>query len=229
MRMSVKSSLLAVTLIVCVGLIAGAAQATYPSTYLLSGYTVTVGSNSTFYTDLSNIDWGNFHFGNPGSGGISGNATHYGSATLLFTADPGKWFTEVSVGTYGGLFCSAAGGYAWAWNSLSLTGGASYGPVTPDTWYNPYGVARDYGNRDGHQWDNIPVNASSFTVNFWEGLESSGTGAGWAGPSAVVPGYLFFGAALTNAPPPPVPIPSALFLFGSGLAGLVGWRRFRKE
>ena len=32
----------------------------------------------------------------------------------------------------------------------------------------------------------------------------------------------------TYVEPPPVPLPSTLLLLGSGLLGLVGWRRFRK-
>jgi hypothetical protein len=222
MGMPVKCRLLAVALVVCVVLLAGAAQAI--SVHKLGGFTVSeVAGNTTFFTNLGGGDYYRINYWNAPGTKISGDANHAGSASLLFTADPGKWFTTISVGTFGDYGVSSAGGHVWAWNGVQLTNGATYGPIYPPTWY--YGIPggqSSYGNQDGPYWSDISVNAGSFTLIFSEGLESRGTGGDWS--SYVQPKYIWVEAAELS----PVPLPSALLLLGSGLAGLAGWRRFRK-
>ena len=159
-----------------------------------------------------------------------------GNSVLNFTAlnDGGDFF---STSTY---LSSIAGNYILSFDYLGLDSG-------PGTNGNLGGtIGYSYGLPGNHVWlagttlgggiqDDILVDDGTWKHYEISFAASTTTGIhlmleDWSGSGGIVGDAYFDNILLTDANgPSPVPIPASLFLFGSGLAGLIGTKCKRKK
>lgn len=127
----------------------------------------------------------------------------------------------VTGGTTNGL---DLGGWTWLWHGLSVPlGSGAWTPVNCAS----LGIACT-GYADGEavfSWSG--VYGDSYTLNYAATIPP-GDPSGWGGNRY----FLHLEGTVTNIvidPPPPVPVPAAVWLFGSGLAALFGLARRRSK
>lgn len=191
-------------------------------------------SSVTYYMNQTNIDQGTWI---DGIGYLKVKIAANSSGGVDFTVTPLSKLTGATPLNNFGL-------QAFAFNTTNANLAASN--ISPPTNWNVstsqqadgFGTF-DFELKDGGTSRNNPL---QFTISgasysdFAKASSGSATQgntyfaahvAGFTGPSGVTSGW--FGGSTTVVPPSDVPVPAAVWLFGSGLMGLVGVARRRRS
>ena len=160
----------------------------------------------------------------------AGDFTMYGPGGTPMGTDPGVTGTELSsMGSTTPFF-----GFVWTAHDLTTYGAGSYSIDTIEGGI--YNVTVGAGQIMGHVLFDWNTTTDIDVINVWDvtaNLDGTTTytstdvdGTGWAGLKMIDGAFPGFSANFNMTSE--VPVPAAVWLFGSGLLGLVGVARRRK-
>lgn len=168
----------------------------------------------TFNVSFSATGFTGYNFNGPIPGAIPPNDPFSGSFSITF--DPTVNTPDTSTG--GSFTYTGGGSFAL---SAPLTLGYNYNTTSHDLFIGGMG--------GGDTVQNLPTNTNDFCLELrWNGTNLT-YGLFFDYVSTVTPDVWSWRASSGSASANPVPLPGAVWLLGSGLLGLGGWKRFRKS